>query len=359
MGTLGNPKSIVVFRALQLGDMLCAIPALRALRNACPEAHIALIGLAWCASFCARFSRYIDEFIEFPGYPGLPEIAAKLEDIPEFFAGMQRRKFDAAIQLHGSGSYVNSLVMLFNARLTAGFFIPGEYCPDAKCFMVWPDHQPEILRYLSLMEYLGIPAADTSLEFPLTRSDHLEFAQLNLDRQLKGRPYIVIHPGAQLRSRRWPPERFAQLADAAPDHYAIILTGSASELPLSAALQAATGRAVINLAGKTTLGALAILLQGAHLLISNDTGLSHLAAALRVPSVILCLASDPQRWSPLDHNLHTVVFHEPVACRPCAHELCPIGHPCALQLLVQQIEPIMRQKLAHNPQQMWRLNGTS
>lgn len=360
LSALGQPESIVVFRALQLGDMLCAVPALRALRNAYPRARIALVGLPWCATFAARFASYIDEFIEFPGYPGLPEIPPRIDAIPDFLAAMQRRRFDAAIQLHGSGSYVNSIVMLFNAKTTAGFFVPGEYCPDAERFIAWPEHEPEIMRYLKLMEHLGIAPAGNALEFPLTPRDHDEYAQLGLAPRLKGKPYVIIHPGAQLRSRRWPPERFAEVASGLPDDHVVIITGSTAESPIAEAVEAAIKRDVINLAGKTTLGALAVLLQHARLLVSNDTGLSHMAAALRVPSVIVCSASDPQRWAPLDPNLHTVIYHQPVACRPCAHEQCPIGHPCALALTPERVLPAVHNKLArHGKLQMEDFNGAS
>lgn len=346
MDALGRPEAIVVFRALQLGDMLCAIPALRTLRRAYPRAHIALVGLPWCASFATRFACYIDEFIEFPGYPGLPEIAPDVAAIPPFLAAMQQRRFDAAIQLHGSGSVVNNLLMLFGAKCRAGFFVPGEYCPDPTRFMAWPGDRQEILRYTALMDYLGLESTGPELEFLSTPADRDEFARLELQPMLGGRPYIIMHPGAQLQSRRWPPERFAHIVRMLPDDYAIVLTGSAAERSVTSAVRAAAQRELIDLTGKTTLGALALLLQGAQLLVSNDTGLSHIAAALRVPSVIICSASDPQRWAPLNHALHSVVFHEPVQCRPCAHESCPIGHPCALQLPVERVMSAIRAKLA-------------
>lgn len=343
---LGHPDSIVIFRALQLGDMMCAVPALRVLRRHYRHAHIALISLPWCASFADRFDNYIDEFIAFPGYPGLPEIPPQLDAIPAFLAAMQARHFDVAIQLHGSGSYVNSIVQLFNARLTAGFFVPGDYCPDPARFMPWPDDANEISRYLQLMEYLGLPPGDTALEFPVTAADQAEFARLSLAHQLDQRPYVVIHPGAQLRSRRWPAERFAAIADGLPDDHVIVMTGSMSEMPIALTVMRAARRPIINLVGKTSLGALALLLHHARLLISNDTGLSHIAAAMRVSSVVVCSASDPQRWAPLDRQLHTVIYHEPVECRPCAYESCPIGHPCALAVTVEQVASAAQRKLA-------------
>src|SRR5512144_1501950 len=99
----GPIKRIGILRALFLGDLLCSVPALRAARKLFPLAEISLIGLPWSADFVHRFSSYIDQFIEFPGYPGLPEREPDLEAIPGFITEIQARDFDLIIQMHGSG----------------------------------------------------------------------------------------------------------------------------------------------------------------------------------------------------------------------------------------------------------------
>ena len=120
-------RRIVVFRALVLGDMLCATPALRALRAGFPDAHIALVGLPWAAELVRRL-RYVDEFIEFPGHPELPERRCSPEALAAFVAGMRARRFDLAVQLHGSGSVVKPLVASFGAAATAGFRTADGWC---------------------------------------------------------------------------------------------------------------------------------------------------------------------------------------------------------------------------------------
>jgi ADP-heptose:LPS heptosyltransferase len=93
----------------------------------------------------------------------------------------------------------------------------------------------------------------------------------------------------------------------------VVVTGTRDEAEIAAALAREAVRPVVNLAGRTTLGALAVLLSQARLVVSNDTGVSHLAAALRVPSAVIFIASDPRRWAPQDRRLHRPVGGETFA----------------------------------------------
>ncbi|MDB5350190.1 MAG: glycosyl transferase family 9 [Planctomycetota bacterium] len=310
MGTVVAPlRRVVIFRALQLGDMLCAVPALRAMRAAWTEAEIVLVGLPWARSFVARFGRYLDGFREFPGYPGLPERPSQIGRIPAFLAAIQAERFDLAIQLHGSGSFVNPLTELFGATRCAGFALPGGYVPDPDLFIPWPERGLEIRRLLELASSLGAPDLGEDLEFPLEQPDFQALDAIDGARELEPGRYVCIHAGASVPERRWPVERFAAVARQLAGHgLRIVLTGTGSE---SEHLRwASWPDGSLNLTGRTDLGTLGVLIRQARQLVCNDTGVSHIAAALRVPSVVISTGHNPERWAPIDSHRHRVLCHE-------------------------------------------------
>ncbi|MBB5407756.1 ADP-heptose:LPS heptosyltransferase [Paraburkholderia sp. HC6.4b] len=342
------PRRIAVFRALQLGDMLCAVPALRALRAAAPDAHIALIGLPWARAFVERYAVLVDELIVFPGAVGFPEQPESNHGLPAFFVRIRERRFDLAIQLHGSGGIANDLLHQLGACADAGFVQPNEV-PREGCFIDWPDALPEPERYLALMSALGAPAHDRRLTFPLTELDFDEYTALRTYHGIEDERLVLVHPGSQLPSRRWPAERFAAVADhLAADGWQIAITGTAAEAPLTCAVLGAMSAPALHLAGATSLGGLAALVAHARLVVCNDTGISHIAAAMASASVVIACGSDTRRWAPLDRARHRVLADYP-ACRPCMFRDCPYGHPCALNVQVEQVVETAREQLARAP----------
>ena len=209
--------NIAVLRALQLGDLLCAVPALRALCAAYPAARITLIGLPWAREFAARFRSYLHDFVEFPGFPGLAERPWDAGRLPRFFHDLQGRRFDLALQMHGSGEITNTLVAMIGARHSAGFFREGHFCPDPERFVPWRDGEHEVQRYLRLVARLGVRAEGSELEFPLGNDDWREWTALGLEPG----SYAVVHPGSQLPSRRWLPEQLKRI-DAVSNQRALL-----------------------------------------------------------------------------------------------------------------------------------------
>ncbi|HEY7315684.1 MAG TPA: glycosyltransferase family 9 protein [Gemmataceae bacterium] len=302
-----SPQRVVVLRALKLGDLLCAVPTFRALRTAWPEAEIVLLGLPWAQTFVERYRCYLDGFRVFPGFPGLPEREPDITRLPLFLREMQEERFDLAIQLHGSGSFVNPLIVLLGAKRSAGFYLPGEYCPDPKRFCPWPTQGREVSRLLQLVECLGLPLQGDHLDFPLGEEDFQALERIEGTEELRPGEYVCLHPGASVPERRWPLEWFAGVGAAlARRGLRLVLTGEAREAELTAAVARSVGVPVLNLAGRTDLGALAALLSRARLLVCNDTGVSHVADALRLPSIVLSTGDNPARWGPADRRLHRV-----------------------------------------------------
>ncbi len=307
----GEIESVAVFRALRLGDMLCAVPALRALRGALPRARIVLVGLPWAQQFADRFSHYIDEFIAFPGHADLPEQPVQHALLSDFYTAMREQGFSLGLQLHGSGDISNGIVQRFAPRLRAGFATrdgadAGELC----CTFAYPDHGPEPLRLLQLVTLLGAPPLGTALEFPLHQADREELAGSGVAAGLLAGRYICIHPGAGQRDKCWPPQRFAEVADRLADAFDvdIVLTGSAAEADLTAAVaRHMRTPAHDTAAASLSIGAMAALMQGARLLLCNDTGVSHIAAGLGLKSVVVFSKADIRRWAPLDGQLHRCI----------------------------------------------------
>jgi ADP-heptose:LPS heptosyltransferase len=298
-------KKIAILRALQLGDLLCAVPAFRAISNAYPDAEISLISLPWAKAFVDRFSNYIDRFICFPGYPGLPEQEIVVPAILDFFQMMRQEKFDLVIQMQGNGTIVNSMIVLFESIYCSGFFIESDFCPDKELFIRYPENIHEIERHLALVKHLGIPG-DTALEFPINKRDEAELAVCTFP--INPGTYVCIHPGSRGSWRQWPVEFFAQVADECiRNNKQVVITGTKDELGIVQQVQSLMKGEPIIAAGKTTLGAVAVLIRDAHALVSNCTGVSHIAAALKTRSVVISMDGEPERWAPLNRRLHKTI----------------------------------------------------
>ncbi|NGM86614.1 glycosyltransferase family 9 protein [Parapusillimonas sp. SGNA-6] len=341
------PGRVAIFRALNLGDLLCTVPAFRALRGALPSARISLVGLESARPVVARFGHYLDELILFPGDPAFPEQPVRGAELPGFYRDMAARGFDVALQWHGSGAQSNAIVRAMAPRRWGGF-VPDAAQAEPGRLMTWPDTLPEVRRYLAQLAWMGVPAHDDALEFPRTDDDEAEADAVAQAEHMALHRTVFIHPGARLASRRWPLERYADVARAlSEDGWRLAITGSKDERALAEGLLAHigdVGEPVTNLCGKTSLGALAVLLRRGRLLVCNDTGISHVAAAVGAPSVVIASGSDVARWAPADTRLHTVL-HAPMACRPCAHDVCPLGHPCAYAVTTDEVLSHARARL--------------
>ncbi|WP_407511021.1 glycosyltransferase family 9 protein [Ralstonia sp. GP101] len=346
---------------MQLGDMLCAVPALHALRAAAPQAHITLVGLPWARQFQERYADLLDDFVALPGGDGFPEAGpGDAEATHAFYAGMRARCLDVAIQLHGSGPQSTEVVRQFGAHHVFGFqpngVIPRQPDPG---LLPWPTQLPEAQRLLALLNHLGAPAVPATPDFPLMRDDYAEALALLRHHALDRDRLVCLHPGARMPTRRWWPERFAAVADTLiVSGFHVVITGAPSEAALVEEVRSHMRQRAASVVGQTSLGGLAALLRLARLLICNDTGVSHVAAAVRAPSLVIACGSDVERWAPADRTLHRVLAAHP-PCRPCMHWTCPTGHECARDVTVHELldaayaalfDPDLHLRASHAPQ---------
>jgi len=298
-------RKIAVFRALQLGDLLCAIPAMRALRHAYPHARITLLGLPWAASLLQRFPEYFDDFIHFPGYPGLPEQPFDEAAFACFSNRMQEEQFDLLLQMQGNGTVVNPLMQQLHARYVAGFHNADSYV-NSPLFVPYPNTGAEVKRHLQLMQHLGIPLQGTHMEFPIMPADEAEVKKLFLP--VVPRSYVIVHPGSRGAWRQWPPHYFAFAADSCIEKgYTVIVTGTREERDITREVLKCMRHPAIDLTGQTSLGAIGLLIRDAYMLIANCTGVSHIASATETPSVIISMDGEPERWGPINRHIHKVI----------------------------------------------------
>lgn len=251
--------------------------------------------------------------------------------------------------LYGQVVYAVSLAGFFGLMVSSGFPTYGT-------------KETEIVTMLRLMEFLNLPLQGDELEFPLTEDDLRELNGVEEIREFSSSDYICLHPGARFASRRWPPERFAAVGDAlSRSGLRVIITGSQNEIELAQYVGTLMREPYCDSAGRISLGALGALLSRARLLVSNDTGVSHMAAALHVPSLIIVSGSDHKRWAPHNHWLHRTIFH-PIDCRPCVHTVCrsdprrgasaygSSAKPCSMRSSSKNIRSFLAGISAHSPQ---------
>jgi heptosyltransferase-2 len=149
------------------------------------------------------------------------------------------------------------------------------------------------------------------------------------------RPLLAVAPGARWLTKRWPVERFAQVAQelAARHDAGVVILGDAYDAPMAAALGRRLSVPVLNRVGHLSLMQTAALLQRAHLLLSNDSGLMHMATALQVPVVAVFGPTVPE-FGFYPFQAQAQVLSHPVPCRPCSTKgsnRCPRGHHHCMQ----------------------------
>jgi ADP-heptose:LPS heptosyltransferase len=271
--------SVLVLRALGIGDLATAVPALRALRAAYPTERLSLAAPAWLTPL-AELIGAVDRMVPAAGLAALPRNTPPPS---------------VAVNLHGRGPQSHRLLAGLHPQRLLAF-----HHPEFPSGPQWIEQEHEVLRWCRLLDWYGIPAypGDLSLHPPAASA------------AVPGA--TIVHAGSTSALRRWPPRRFAEVArrlDA--DGHTVVLTGAAGERDLGLAIAREAGLPVDRvLAGRTDLAAVAALVSAARLVVTGDTGVGHLATGYGVPSVVLFGPVPPSRWGPpLDRPQHRALYH--------------------------------------------------
>ena len=336
--TWQQARSILCVRLDSLGDVLMCTPALRALKQARPGRKLTLFTSPGGEAAAPHIPE-VDAVIAH----AVPWMKASSVDGPgadcACIARLEREGFDAAVILT---SYTQSALPAALMCYMAGIPLRLAHCRENPYQLLtdWagePDSAPsprhEVQRQLDLVASVGASAGDTGLSFRVFDADHAsvgkKLREVGIDPE---KPYLVLHPGASAPSRRYPVRHWSALVRLLAERLdcPLVLTGSASEAALIDEIRSSSGVTIASLAGRLTLGELGAALQVAELLVSNNTGPVHIAAAVGTPLVDLYALTNPQHtpWQ----VPHRVLYHD-VPCRNCLKSVCPERHHDCLEKL--------------------------
>lgn len=307
------------------GETLFATPFLRALRQPQPDAFIATLGWPQCRQMLMH-NPHVNEIIDYDERGAHRGWLAKWRLVQT----LRARRFDAAFILRKS---LSRSLLLAAARIPTrvGFANPksGWLLTHRVTPSVMAQHKAS--TYLPLLEAVGLTVCTGPYEYFVSAEErHAAREQLSAHQLVNGRPFVVLHPGANWPHKRWAAERFAVLGDRLTEtqHVHILITGGPDDAGLAAAIASRMRTSPVVLAGQTNLRQLGACLEQALLVISNDTGILHMAAALGRPIVALYGPTSPAFTGPLGDPHHMVVIHHADCCPqiPCYHPDRP-AHP--------------------------------
>lgn len=348
-------KNLLCIRLDAIGDVLMTTPAIRALKQT--DRQITLMTSS-AGSKVASLVPEIDRVISYdPPWMKATDSRINSQSELEMIEHLRSGNFDAAVIFTVFSQ--NPLPSAFLCYL-ASIPLRLAHCHENPYQLLtnWVlDPEPssgirhEVRRQLDLVASIGCQHNDQRLSLQVPdRHFQKVFSFLNTLELNVNQPWVVIHPGATALSRRYPAEGFAKVARrlVLDTHYQIVFTGTESERELVESIRSRMGVSSHSLVGCLELADLAALLAIAPLLIANNTGPIHIAAAVGTPVVDLYALTNPQHtpWGVANR----VLFHD-VPCKFCYKSICPEGHHHCLQLvtpnaIVQAVYELMDRKIS-------------
>lgn len=325
----GEPNRIVIFAREHLGDIVCTIPALRAIRRRFPNARITLEAGEKTLGLLQRCP-YVDHLWARPTHQGL---GGKLK----FIWRLRQGRFDMAIILDNSNdmvlhAYLGGIPKRYGIRKNKFFRLFTASVPFDPSKHEMLDHLREVV------ELVGCDTSDWRLElFPDESAFESARQILQSEGWTGGRPLIGFNPGASEVHRRWFPERFTEVAERLLQQTGgqVVILGAKEERELGQQIACRMQAKPCLLTGKLTLDELIAVLSFLDILVTNDSGPMHLAAAVGTPVVALFGFTDPRRTGPLGN--HHILIRKVNDCPTCTHYRCTQQRACMSLIEVEEV----------------------
>jgi heptosyltransferase-1 len=331
-------QRILIIKPSSFGDVIHTLPVLNGLRRQFPRAHIAWLVSTACAGLLTGHPQ-LDEVIPFDRkrFGRIGRSLTVTLDFIRFVRDLYARRFDLVVDLQGlfrSGF----LALASGARVRVGFSRTREL---AWIFyshrLAVPDPDIHAVdRYYLLANSLGF--ADLPVEFPLPIDPQArtQVHQMLAEGGIRpAQPFALLAPGTRWETKRWPAEHFAQTARVLRDRHGVpvVLAGAPDEVEAARQVAERAGPGVLNLAGRTRVPQLVALVAEAGVVLMNDTGPMHLAAALHKPLIAIFGPTSPARTGP--YRRPEAVCRLDLPCSPCYLKRladCPYNHRCLREL---------------------------
>ncbi|MDA8165176.1 MAG: lipopolysaccharide heptosyltransferase II [Desulfobacteraceae bacterium] len=327
-----RPRNILLRSTNWIGDAIMTTPAVRTIRRNFPEARIAILAKPWVADVFAA-SPHVDEVILYRsdgphrGIHGLWQLAAEL----------RARRFDMALLLQ------NAFEAALLARL-ARIPVRAGYRRDARSWLLTHPVtiRPQVRKihqvhyYQDLLRQLGLTLGPDELHLELPRP--LRRRAKELAASLGNRPLIGLNPGAAYGPAKcWPARKYGELACRLHEQLGatLLVFGTAGDAGVAAEIKGRLPGHVVDLAGKTKLDEAMALIEVCDAFVTNDSGLMHVAAALRTPLTAIFGSTDAVATGP--HSLRAVVIQKDLPCRPCLKPECKEDFACMEGIGVEEV----------------------
>lgn len=326
----GALKKILMRGPNWVGDSVLAIPAMKAVRARFPEAEITLLVRPWVAGVFKAAS-FIDRLWSEPRPAGISDWLRITKNIRE-------GHFDMALLFPNS---FESAAMIFLGRVPrrVGYATDGRRWLLTNSLKPASEKRHQVYYYLDLAGAVSAAVDQPSIGIEASDEEKERAAKLlSAEGISPGRRYLVLNPGAAYGSaKRWGEDRFAAAAEtlATEMDLDVAIVGSEKERSIAESIQKLMRRRVAVLSGRTSLETLIGVISGATLVLTNDSGPMHVAAALGIPTVAVFGATDHVVTSPWGPR--TRVVREAVECSPCMLRECPIDHRCMTRVSAEAV----------------------